>query len=327
MNYMKKRGGMICILICIIFVYNVYFFLLLKAQGIEELLYVDVLVFVILSIITILDLMKYHKEIHREKELLESEQLIYMYFDDRINNEILEHDLTILQEQNNEQYAMNCDLQDYMTKWVHEIKIPLSIGLLINDKISDTNLRSEQRTQLERMNQLLNAALVCCKVQSKLYDLQIKRVNLSDCIRNSIRNNQYFLIRNHFQMDIQYEDVYVYSDSQWLVYVLDQLISNAIKYVGKEAILKIYMQHNDNIQLFVEDHGEGIKEKDIKRIFDKGFTGDNYHNGKYKSTGMGLYMVGQILNKLTHGICVESKYGKFTRFTITFHDNHQHFIF
>ena len=66
----------------------------------------------------------------------------------------------------------------------------------------------------------------------------------------------------------------------------------------------------------MEDNGDGICEKDLRRIFEKGYTGTNYHNGRYKSTGMGLYMVSLILDKLGHDIQVESTYGQYTRFTI-----------
>ena len=75
------------------------------------------------------------------------------------------------------------------------------------------------------------------------------------------------------------------------------------------------------MKLFVEDHGEGIREKDLPRIFDKGFTGSNYHNGKYKSTGMGLYMVSKIADRLGIKIQVESEYERFTRVCILFQKN------
>lgn len=70
------------------------------------------------------------------------------------------------------------------------------------------------------------------------------------------------------------------------------------------------------IRLFIEDNGEGIRESDIRRIFEKGYTGSNYHNGKYKSTGMGLYMADKIAGKLGHEISAESRYGEYTRFCV-----------
>jgi len=78
--------------------------------------------------------------------------------------------------------------------------------------------------------------------------------------------------------------------------------------------------------LYIEDHGEGIQRQDIERIFDKGFTEANHHNGQYKSTGIGLYMVDMIVKKLGHEILVESEYGKYTRFQIKFYDNREYFM-
>ena len=119
----------------------------------------------------------------------------------------------------------------------------------------------------------------------------------------------------------------VYTDASWMVYVLDQLIGNAIKYKRRPeegepeetGRLSIWTEgEQEETKLFVEDNGEGIRKTDIRRIFEKGYTGSNYHNGKYKSTGMGLYMVSQIVQKLGHEIRVESKYGEYTRFFVDF---------
>jgi signal transduction histidine kinase len=122
------------------------------------------------------------------------------------------------------------------------------------------------------------------------------------------------------------EDLEVYTDPAWLVYILDQFIGNALKYGQKHGeekpgekapCLSIWTQKGqDSVTLWVEDYGEGIKDSDIRRIFEKGYTGSNYHNGRYKSTGMGLYMAAKIADRLGHKICVESQYGKGSRFGV-----------
>ena len=124
------------------------------------------------------------------------------------------------------------------------------------------------------------------------------------------------------------EPLTVYSDREWLVYVLDQLLANSVKYAGdaENPVLKIRSEQRSNcILLTVEDNGEGIPDSDLRRIFEKGFTGSNRHNGQHKSTGMGLYMVSLIMEKLSHEILAESEYGSFTRFTIIFRDNRDFF--
>jgi signal transduction histidine kinase len=106
------------------------------------------------------------------------------------------------------------------------------------------------------------------------------------------------------------------------VYILDQLIANAIKYGRKEGrsgdpVLKIWDQgEGETVRLYVEDQGEGIRDSDIRRIFEKGFTGSSCHNGRYRSTGMGLYMADKIAGKLGHRLLVESRYGEYTRFSL-----------
>lgn len=353
-NYLKchQNSILLCLFLC--FSYNLYFIFLLGDIKISYLIYLDLLLTVCLTGCGGLSFYKYCRKQRKKQEYLQSDSLIYQGFTDWENAEIAEHDVCILQKQLQKQFDLNCDLQDYIAKWCHEVKLPLAASLLMNEKIQDIALRKSMKEQLERINLQLNSALLGCKLQSNLLDIQVKPVSLLDCVRTSIRNNQFFLIQNHFHLEIQVEDLTIYSDKEWLVYVLDQLIQNAIKYVGiahQEPVLKIRTEqtgsepvnpslsaafqdeisptptrrNGNSVILFIEDHGEGIKDSDIRRIFEKGFTGSSYHNGKYKSTGMGLYMVSLILQKLEHQIHVESKYGSYTRFFIVFQDTREHF--
>lgn len=109
----------------------------------------------------------------------------------------------------------------------------------------------------------------------------------------------------------------IYTDKNWFVYILDQLIGNAVKYSAEDPVLKIWSKRSEtSLVLFVEDYGEGIQACDIRRIFEKGYTGSSHHNGKYKSTGMGLYMTARIVEKLGYRISAESEEGSYTRFRI-----------
>lgn len=288
------------------------------------------------------DSIRYRRIQSKKRELMQQDYIIYQEFqelpelhglfkEDSVHTEtdIAAHDVLILKKQLQEQFDMNCDMQDYIAKWCHEIKIPLSASLLMAEKIEDMELKDSFLEQLERMNVLLRSALLGTKMQSSLFDLQVRKTSLIKCIKESIHNNQFFLIRKRFTLDIQpgAEDLCVYTDPLWLTYVLDQLISNSVKYSKENPQLKIYTNtQSDTIQLYIEDNGEGIKESDIRRIFEKGYIGSNHHNGQYKSTGMGLYMVYEIIKKLEHEITVESEYNKYTRFTITFKDNREYFI-
>lgn len=307
MRYIRQKSGFLGILaVCI--VYNVYFLWLLPDVKLHYIEYLNVLVAAGLLACFVLQFMKFRKE---EQEGGKKE----------------EKTAEMLEEELRKQFALNCDLQDYIAKWCHEVKLPLSAALLIVEKLEHSAEKASLQEQLERINQLLANALLGCKVQSSLFDLQIRSVSLIECVRASIRNNQFFLIQKHFDMDIQAGEEIVYTDKAWLVYVLDQLISNAVKYAGESPKLIIKsVKSEGGLRLIVEDRGTGIKEDEIRRVFDKGFTGSNYHNGQYRSTGMGLYMAKLIADKLGHGLTVESVYGEYTRFVIFFADNREYFL-
>lgn len=317
MNYLNKRKAPIlfCLFLCIS--YNLYFVFLLPHANNAYLYYLDFLLAVCILSYGGVDYLQFKKMQNKKEQELKSDALIYQEFPNMENYDIAEHDVEVLLNQLREQFDYACDLSDYIAKWCHEVKIPLSASLLMNERIEDADLRYSMKEQLEKINSQLKDVLLGCKVQSSLFDIQMKQVNLLECVKTSIKNNQFFLIRNHFQIEIDVENRLIYTDKNWLVYILDQLISNAVKYAMEDARLRIFSRKQERgISLFVEDHGEGIAEQDIRRIFDKGYTGSSHHNGKYKSTGMGLYMTKKIAEKLGHTISVESEKGKYTRFMI-----------
>ena len=328
MSYWKRRYKTILAFILPCVAYNLYFLLLLPEVRLFYLIYLDFLIVITASFCFGADWVKDRQTQRKKQEFLRQESLIYQEFQDGGDMDITIHDIAVLEKRLQEQFDMNCELQDYIAKWCHEIKIPLSASLLMAEKIEDAGLKDSFLEQLERINVLLRSALLGTKMQSSLFDLQVCKTSILKCIKESIHNNQFFLIRKHFTLDIQpdTEDLCVYTDPLWLTYVFDQLISNSVKYSKENPKLKIYTgTQNGTIQLYIEDNGEGIKESDIRRIFEKGYIGSNHHNGQYKSTGMGLYMVHEIIKKLEHEITVESEYNKYTRFTITFKDNREYF--
>lgn len=355
MNYCRKRWktGLFILLPCI--AYNLYFIFLLPEIKLFYLIYLDGLLLLIMVICFWVHRVKEKQRENKKQMLLKQNTLIYQEFQDREDADITEHDIKVLEKQIQDAFAMNCELQDYMARWCHEVKVPLSAALLLAEKIEEPSVKRQMQEQLERMNLQLKSALLGAKLQSSLFDLQIREVSLSKCIKKSIHNNQFFLVRKQFTLKIRpmmgtdhavdegdiddntdyaniadadcTDDIRIYTDPSWLVYVLDQLINNAVKYAKEEPVLKIYAQKkNEAVRLYVEDNGEGIKESDIRRIFEKGYIGSNYHNGQYKSTGMGLYMATLILERLGHGINVESEYGVGSRFIITFSDNREYFF-
>lgn len=355
MSYFRRRGRYLFLSGFLFVFFNFYFIVLMRDKNVEYLLYLDFLVLVFVLLFVGVDFFIYHKKEMELRRLMRQEDIICRLITDFENSEVAEHDVRLLQDKLQEKFDENCELQDYVAKWCHELKIPLSAALLIDEKIKDGELRTAMREQLEKINWQVSTMLQGCRLQSALFDLQIKRTSLSECVKASIRNNRFFLIQKKFAMDIQVEELPVYTDPVWLVYVLDQLLNNAIKYAGEEPALRIWAKHfpetdkaaggeaaerkaeggevtdkkaggrqDTSIQLFIEDNGEGIRDSDIRRIFEKGYTGSSYHNGKYKSTGMGLYLAAKIIGRLEHEISVESEYGEYTRFCITFRSRKLH---
>lgn len=326
MSYLKRKWKHYVICFSLMISFNLYYIFLMRDSHIRYLLYLDFLLIVFLGMIEGIACISFY---HREKKkriLLKREDVICDELSDMDDMDIVRHDIHILEVQLQEKFDENCELQDYVAKWCHEFKLPLAASLLMVEKIKDTQVRMELREQLERMNYQVNSMLQGCRLQSPLFDLQITKTLLKECVRESVRNNQFFLIQKRFILDIEVDEVWVYTDKVWITYILDQLLNNAIKYTKTEEKetpkIRIYTKKFEKqAELIVEDFGEGIQESDIRRIFEKGFTGSNYHNGKYKSTGMGLYMVEKIAKRLGHRIYVESQYGKGTCFHILFEMN------
>lgn len=337
LKWFKRKWRAYAVLFFFALSFNMYFLLLMRTTQVEYLLYLDLLLLVFLAVVEGTAFFAFRKKERRKKVFLRENDLIGEALDYPDDREVFAHDLLILEKRLQEKFAENCDLQDYVAKWCHEFKIPLSAALLISEKIRDADVRTDMREQLERMNWQMNMMMQGCRLQSPLFDMQIRQVPLEKCVRASIRNNQFFLIQKKFQIDMRIEGVTVYTDEDWLTYILDQILSNAVKYAALEREHHIrfwtekmqgqtearqtetaagFFEEDSAVKLYIEDNGEGIRECDIRRVFEKGYTGGNYHNGRYRSTGMGLYMADRIAGKLGHELSVESCYGEYTRFCI-----------
>ena len=140
-------------------------------------------------------------------------------------------------------------------------------------------------------------------------DFVIKEYDLDNIVRQAIRKYAPLFIRKKINLDFQPTTYKVLTDEKWLVFVIEQLLSNAIKYTNKG---KISIYPLEDKKLVIEDTGIGISKEDIPRIFDKGFTGYNGRTDK-KATGLGLYLCKNILDKLSHKISIESEVGVKTK--------------
>ena len=200
------------------------------------------------------------------------------------------------------------DMIDYYTMWVHQIKTPISaMKLLI--QTSESEISSDLSSELFKIEQYVEMVLSYIRLGSNKNDFVLKEYDLDNIIRQAIRKYAPLFIRKKISLDFQPTNYKVLTDEKWLVFVIEQLLSNAIKYTNKG---KISIYSLENKKLVIEDTGIGISKEDIPRIFDKGFTGYNGRTDK-KATGLGLYLCKNILDKLSHKISIESEVGVKTK--------------
>ena len=201
---------------------------------------------------------------------------------------------------------------DYYTAWVHEIKTPIAVMKL---KLSeDTPEHRALSEELFRVEQYVDMALSYIRLDSATNDLVIQEYRLDDLITEAVRKYAPQFISKKLRLDYVPTDETVITDRKWFVCILEQLISNAIKYTDMGSVsIRV-----ENERLTVADTGIGIAPEDIPRIFEKGFTGQNGRIGQ-KSSGLGLYLAKKAADLLAVNISVQSKVGRGSAFTVDYH--------
>ncbi|UBK86128.1 sensor histidine kinase [Clostridium perfringens] len=210
------------------------------------------------------------------------------------------------------------DYREYIELWVHEIKTPIATCKLLIEN-NESPLTESIGEEVCKLENYIDQALFYTRSNTIEKDYIIKEMILSSCVNKVLNNNADSLIKKRVKISLGDLEKKVYSDSKWIEFILGQIISNSIKYMNKEhKELKIYCNENSKyVILNIEDNGAGISEKDISRVFDKGFTGEN--GRKFgKSTGIGLYLCKKLCKKLGLDITLISEEGKFTRVSIIF---------
>ena len=304
---------------------NIYLFSLNSIKNLSDLIYLDILIITIFIVFTILDYRKMKDRYSSIMELIEDEKDIDSYcIDDnflegKIINYIIDYKDKKLEDETKECENQLKDMEEYISRWVHEIKLPLSAMKIILDRDSDDMISSIEN-ELEKMNFLVNSVMYGSRATASAEDIFIKEENLKDIVRTAVKSNSFFLIKNNISPKLGDLDFKVYSDKKWVTYVLGQLINNSIKYSKENGVIEFSAEDKgESIELKIRDNGIGINEEDLERVFNKGFTGSNGRNSVYKSTGMGLYFSKKIIDKLNHSIKVESVKDKYTLFRIRFY--------
>lgn len=268
------------------------------------------------------DFLKYYK---KHNELCIIEKQISIGLDKMIPaNNLIEGDyqsiLKTLYKQSRELISKidikHTEMIDYYTLWAHQIKTPIAaMRLLLQSNQTEEN--KELLIQSFRIEQYVEMVLGYLKIDGASSDLLLQNYSLLDIIRQSVRKYAYMFIRKNIVLELKEMDCTVLTDEKWLVFVIEQILSNALKYTASGKI-SIYMEDTEEKVLVIEDTGIGIAEEDLPRVFEKGFTGYNGRMDK-KATGIGLYLCKKILDKLSHKITINSKINLGTTVKIHFY--------
>lgn len=219
------------------------------------------------------------------------------------------YDVVLTEWQNERQENMN-----YYTTWVHQIKTPISVMRMIL-QAEDTKENRELATELFRIEQYVEMVLCYLRLGSESSDFVIQEYKLDTVIRQAIHKYASLFIRKRIQLEYEPTEIIVLTDEKWLLFIIEQMLSNAIKYTQEGAVTITVTQDK---RLKIADTGIGIAPEDVPRIFEKGFTGYNGRADK-KSTGLGLYLCKMAADRLSHKISVTSEIGKGTVFSIDLH--------
>ena len=312
-DYLKKTYAVY--LLYFLFVCCTFIVLMICQMLSDLIIYMLCLYLFIILIYFFKDYRKY-KNHHRNLEYLK-ENLDFLddfpqdiYLEEKTYQEIIQqlHKKAFqLSKDNQQKYN---EMIDYYTKWVHQIKTPIAgLKLIIQNDYPDEKMLVE----LLKIEQYVNMALQYVRLDHIHHDLSFQKVSLDDLVSQEIKKQSLFFFQKNLKVDYQIQDQQILTDEKWSSFVIEQVLSNALKYT-KEGSITFY---NDHEKLYIKDSGIGIKESDLPRVFERGFTGFQGRNDK-KASGLGLYLCKNIFDQLGHLISIESKIGQGTTVCLDF---------
>lgn len=328
-SFLKIRKVPIIIFTGIVVIFGILFYL--YDIPFDAIIYGCELSFVWCAVCLFIDFYKYYKRhkllhINREQFFDDAEQLPE-------HMDIIEYDYQELakklyqakQELISKNRIAKKELLDYYGMWVHQIKTPIAaLDILLQNtermlyQLDEKEMMqkaisvSDMKMELFKIEQYVEMALNYLRVEDISSDLVFKKHELDDMVRQVIRKYAKIFISKKIKIDFKLTKACIVTDEKWFIFVLEQIISNALKYIKKGQI-SIYMKEKS---LVIEDTGIGIPAEDLPRIFEKGFTGYNGRENK-KSTGIGLYLCKNIMDKLQWNITVDSEVGSGTKIYLT----------
>jgi histidine kinase, putative len=205
------------------------------------------------------------------------------------------------------------DLMDYYTLWAHQIKTPIAASSLLVGEIEDKKVKNQLEQELFKIESYVNIVLQYLRLESFHEDLVLKKENLEDLVKEIVKKYAIFFIQKGLSLNLHDLDRTIITDRKWFVVILEQVLSNSLKYTSQGGI-EIYFQEDT---LYIKDSGLGIQDADLLRVFERGFSG---YNGRLtqQSSGLGLYLSKKIADELGHQISIASQVGQGTTVMISF---------
>lgn len=322
----KKENIILFIILVIILLF------LLDLFGVNK--YLTIMILSLLSIYFIVDFFsfylkrkKYYDNFLNNLNLLDKKYLILEtleepeFLDGKVFYDALyKIDKSMMENINNYRNETE-DFKEYVEMWIHEIKIPIA-GLMLmyhNNKTVNKNFLD----QLNSLDNLTDQILYYVRSNYAEKDFLIKEASMDKIINEVLLKNKDSILENHIDVTVDVKNVKVLTDSKWLVFILNQIINNSIKYSdnSRKSYIMFYIEDNEKeMTLHIKDNGIGVNASDLKHVFDKSFTGENGRKMR-NSTGFGLYISKKLIEKLGHKISATSEENKYFEIAITFGKN------
>ena len=241
--------------------------------------------------------------------------------EEQLLDEILQETNKAMLEKVNEYKYIQEEYKDYIELWIHEIKLPIATSKMIieNNKNDVTKSIEEEINEIEGYTE---QALFYARSNHANKDYCVTECKVKDIVNESVKRNKQTLINQKIAIQIDNTDQTIYTDPKWCSFILNQIIQNSIKYrkdTGAEICFTAE-EKKDSVVLSIRDNGIGIRQGEVARVFDKGFTGSNGRIGK-KSTGIGLYLCKKLCDKLGLGMELSSEENVGTEVRIVFPRN------
>ena len=336
-NFIKQNYIWILMIVTMSCIHLLYMYLIGARK--QDLVYAAVLDAILLLITVLVGFFRYSSKVkalcnalkrpvEEQAQLPEATDDVEMFY-----QRLLENQSIARSESESSAAIRQSQMRDYYSMWVHQIKTPISamklllevereeLGQLICDDEQSQYLLSDNMDSFEdelfRIEEYVSMALQYQRVSSTENDFVLEKVSVDGVIRDTIKKYAKIMIRRHIGINYSGTGQEVYTDGKWLAFMLEQILSNAIKYTPQGVVTIETAEKKDRFFITIKDTGIGIKAEDLPRVFEKGYTGYNGHADK-KATGIGLYLCRQMADKLGHTIRMESEIGKGTKVWIGF---------